>query len=109
MKPVTIPRHKFSGELYKFVRYNVGSTSEIKYLFSKSIKLTAGFDGSSKLKIRADEPLALGFLIKDIKDADGNLILDDAIWQISGVFPVVNAFNTVESYVMTGVKFQGTL
>lgn len=109
MKPMTIARHKFSGELYKFVRRQVGSNSEIEYYFAKPISLTAGLDQSNKMTIRCDEPLAIGFLIKDIKDANGNLILGDSVWQISTLQPVLNAFNTIESYLMKAVKYQGTI
>jgi len=109
MKSMTIARHKFSGELYKFVRKQVGSNTELQYYFAKQIKITAGLDVSNKMTIRADEPLAIGFLIKDIKDADGNLILSDSVWQISTVQPVLNAFNTIDSYTMKAVKYQGTL
>jgi len=109
MKPMTIARHKFSGELFKFVRRPVGDDSELEYYFSKNVNITAGLDASNKMTIRSDEPFALGFLIKDIKDANGNLILSDSIWQISTVLPVLNAFNTLDSYVMKAVKFQGTL
>jgi hypothetical protein len=109
MKPMTIARHKFSAELYKFVRRQVGSNSQIEYYFSKPINLTAGLDQSNKMTIRSDEPLAIGFLIKDIKDANGNLILGDSVWQISTLQPILNAFNTIESYLMKAVKYQGTL
>jgi hypothetical protein len=109
MKTMTVSRNKFSGELYKFLRKPVGSGSVLEYYFSKNINITAGLDPSNKMTIRCDEPLALGFLIKDIRDANGNLILSDSIWQISTVLPVLNAFNTIESYVMKAVKFQGTL
>jgi hypothetical protein len=109
MKPMTIARHKFSGELYKFVRRQVGDTSQIEYYFAKPVNLTAGLDTSNKMTIRCDEPLAIGFLIKDIKDANNNLILGDSVWQISTLQPVLNAFNTIESYLMKAVKYQGTL
>lgn len=109
MKPMTIARHKFSGELYKFVRETIGSTSELKYYFAKNVKLTAGLDTANRMTIRCDEPLAIGFLIKDVKDADGSLILGDTIWQINSVQPVLNAFNTIESYTMKAVKYQGTV
>jgi len=109
MKPMTIARHKFSGDLFKFLRKQNGDESVVEYYFAKNIKISAGLDPSNKMTIRCDEPLANGFLIKDIKDANGNLILSDSIWQISSLQPVLNAFNTVESYVMKAVKFQGTL
>jgi hypothetical protein len=109
MKPMTIARHKFSGELYKFVRRQVGSNTELEYYFAKPIKVTAGLDSSNKMTIRCDEPLAIGFLLRNIKDSNGNLILSDSVWQISSLQPVLNAFNTIESYSMKAVKYQGTL
>jgi hypothetical protein len=109
MKPMTIARHKFSGELYKFVRKQVGNTFELEYYFAKTINVTAGLDQSNKMTVRCDEPLAIGFLLKDIKDANGNLILGDSVWQVSSLQPVLNAFNTIDSYTMKAVKYQGTL
>ena len=49
------------------------------------------------------------YTLQYIKDSNGNLILDDAIWQISGLEPILNAFNTIEGYRMKAVKYQGTL
>jgi hypothetical protein len=109
MKPMTIARHKFSGDLYKFLRKQNGDESIIEYYFAKNISITAGLDDNNKMTIRCDEPLALGFLIRDIKDANKNLILSDTVWQINSVQPILNAFNTIESYVMKAVKFQGIL
>jgi len=109
MKPMTIARHKFSGQLYKFVRRAIGSESVLEYYFSKQINLTAGLDRNNRMTIRCDEPLAIGFVIKDVKDANGNLILSESSWQISSLQPVLNAFNTIESYVMKAEKYQGTL
>jgi hypothetical protein len=109
MKPMTIARHKFSGELYKFVSRPLGSESTLEYYFSKNIKLTAGLDSANRMTILCDEPLTLGFLVKDIKDRDGNLILSDTIWQIQSIQPILNAFSGVDSYTMKAVKFQGII
>lgn len=109
MKPMTTPRHKYSGDLWKFVRKSRGSETEVEYYFAKNINLTAGLDQSNKMTIRCDEPLALGFLVANIKDANNNLILSDTIWQISSLQPVLNAFNTIDSYTMKAIKYQGTL
>jgi hypothetical protein len=109
MKPMTISRHKFTGDLWKFVRRPVGSESELEYYFAKSIEVTAGLDPSNRMTIRCKEPLALGFIVKNIKDSDGNLILSDIAWQIVSTQPVLNAFNSIDSYTMKAVKYAGTL
>lgn len=109
MKPLAYTRHKYSGELYKFVRSTVGTTSSLSYYFVGNVSLTAGLAKTGQLTIRSDQPLAIGSLIANIKDSTGNLILDDTIWQISGLEPVLNAFNAIESYRMKAVKYQGTL
>jgi hypothetical protein len=109
MKPMTISRHKFSGELYKFVIRSVGSDEILEHYFSKTLMLTAGIGSDNRMTIRCDEPLALGSLIANIKDSSGNLILSDSVWQISGLQPVLNAFNTLDSYVMKAVRYTGTL
>ena len=109
MKPRAYSRHKFSGEFYKFVRTNIGDTSTVRHYFVGDVSFTAGLDTASRLTILSDEPFPIGCLIANIKDADGNLILDDQIWQISNLQPVLNAFNTLESYTMRAVKYQGTI
>jgi hypothetical protein len=61
------------------------------------------------LTIKTEEPIAIGCLIANIKDTDGNLILDDQIWQVTTLVPVFNAFNAIESYRSRATKFQGEL
>lgn len=109
MKPLAYTRHKYSGEFYKFVRSTVGTDTSLSYYFVGNVALTAGLAKTGQLTIRSDQPIAIGSLIANIKDSTGNLILDDAIWQISGLEPVLNAFNAIESYRMKAVKYQGTL
>lgn len=109
MKPITTPRHKYSGELYKFIRKQQGSETVLEYYFAKKINIIAGLNDKNKMSIKCDEPLAVGFLIKDIVDNNNNLILADTVWQIDSLVPVLNAFNTIDSYRMTAVKYQGTI
>lgn len=109
MQPMAYNRHKYSGDFYKFVRETVGDTSTVKYYFVGNIALSAGLDLSGRMVIRTDEPMALGCLIANIKDAQGNLILDNMIWQVSSLQPITNAFNTIQGYRVRVVKFQGTI
>jgi hypothetical protein len=109
MRTLAYQRNKYSAELYKYVRESVGDTSELKYYFVGNVMITAGIDKTGRMNIRADQPFAVGTLLKDIKDSDGNLILDDTIWQVSNLEPILNAFNAVESYRMRATKFQGTI
>lgn len=109
MQPMAYARNKYSADFYKFVREDIGDTSTVKYYFVNNVAITAGIDTAGRLSVRCDEPLPIGSLVANIKDADGNLILDDQVWQISSLQPVLNAFSTVESYQMKTVKFQGTL
>lgn len=109
MKSNAYTRNKFSGELYKFVVGNKGKTVTVDYYFAGIVALTAGLDDNQRLSIRTDEPIAIGCLIANIKDADGNLILDDQVWQVTTLSPVFNAFNTIESYRSRATKFQGEL
>lgn len=109
MKTLGFQRHKYSGEYYKFVREVVGDTSTVNYYFVGNIPLTAGIDTNGKLIIKSEQPIPTGSLVANIKDSNGNLILDDTIWQISSLQPVLNSFNTVEHYTMKTVKYQGTL
>jgi hypothetical protein len=109
MKPLAYTRHKYSGDFYKYVRETVGDTSVLKYYFVGNILLTAGIDKTGRMTIRTDQPIAVGSLVANIKDSNNNLILDDTIWQISNLEPVLNAFNNVEGYRLRAVNFQGTI
>jgi hypothetical protein len=109
MQPTGFIRYKYSADFYKFVREVVGDTTAIKYYFVGNIAISAGIDTAGRLSVRSDQPLPIGCLIANIKDADGNLILDDQVWQVSSLQPVLNSFNTIESYQMKTVKYQGTL
>lgn len=109
MQPTAFIRYKYSGDFYKFVRENIGDTTNVKYYFVSNIAISAGIDTAGRLSIRCNQPIPIGCLIANIKDADGNLILDDQVWQISSLQPVLNSFNTIESYQMKTVKYQGVI
>ena len=109
MKPMGYNRYKYSAELYKFVREAVGTSSIVKYYYVGNIALTAGLGPTGKMVIKTDEPVAIGSVISKIKDANGELILDSESWQVSGLEPILNAFNSIESYRLKAVKFQGEL
>lgn len=109
MQPAAFIRYKYSGDFYKFVREVVGDTTTVKYYYVGNIALSAGIDTAGRLSIRCDQPIPIGCLIANIKDADNNLILDDQVWQISSLQPVLNSFNTIESYQMKTVKYQGVI
>lgn len=109
MKAVTTPRHKYSGQLYKFITKQQGSEFIVEYFFAKEINITAGLTAKGRMGLKCDEPLAEGFLIKNIKDSNGNLIMSDTSWRIESVYPVLNAFNTIDSYRMTAGKYQGNI
>ena len=109
MNPTAFTRYKYSADFYKFVREGVGTTSTVKYYFVNNVAITAGIDPAGRLSVRCDEPLPIGCLIGNIKDSNGKLILDDQVYQISSLQPVLNSFNTIESYQMKTVKFQGQI
>jgi hypothetical protein len=109
LKPKSISRHKYSGELYKFISKQQGSEFIVEYYFAKKINITAGLTDKGRMGLKCDEPLAEGFLIKNIKDSSGNLIMSDTSWRIESVYPVLNAFNTIDSYRMTAGKYQGSI
>jgi len=109
MKPMAYTRHKYSAEFYKFVNEVVGDTETTKYYFVGIVSITAGLDISGRLGVRSEQPLPMNSVIANIRDSNGELILDDSSWQIVGLEPVLNAFSAIESYRMKAVKFQGTL
>lgn len=109
MKPMAYARHKYSGDFYKSVIEKTGSTEISKYYFVGSVPITAGLDISGRMGIRCEQPIPVNSVIKDIKDSENNLILDNTSWLIVGLEPVLNAFNNIESYRMKATKFQGEL
>jgi hypothetical protein len=102
-------RHKYSADFYKFVIEKVGDTETTKYYFVGVVPITAGLDISGRLGVKCEQPIPINSVIANIKDTNGELILDDSAWQIVGLEPVLNAFSSIESYRMKAVKFQGTL
>lgn len=109
VKPMAYNRHKYSADFYKFVNQQAGDTQITKYYFVGVVPITAGLDISGRLGIRCEQPIPINSVISNIKDLNGELILDDSAWQIVGLEPVLNAFSSIESYRMKAVKFQGTL
>lgn len=109
MRSIAFRRNKYSGDLYKFVRETIGDTSELKYYFAGKILLSASLDISGRMLIKSDEPITIGCLVANITDSNNNIILDNAIWQINGVEPVLSSFNTIEEYRHKANKFQGTI
>lgn len=109
MKSNAFERHKYSGELYKFVRKTVGDTSTLEYYFVGPINIVPGLNKANQFTLRCDEPLAIGCLISNIKDSNNDLILGNTIWQVSNVEPILDAFSRVIAYRMRTVKFQGVI
>lgn len=109
MKTLAHQRYKYTADIYKFVRKTVGDTSTVEYYFAGKTNIMFGINANNQSTVRCEEPLAIGWLLANVKDSNNNLILDDVIWQVSHLQPIANAFNTVESYTMKVVKYQGTL
>lgn len=107
MYATSYQRYKYSADLYKFVVKSVGQEQQIEYYFAKRIALVAGLDDQQRMFVRSEEIIAPGSLLKDVRDADGKLILDDSQWQITTTTPVLNAFNNVESYRMKAIQYLG--
>lgn len=109
MKTSAYQRYRYTGDVYKFVRESVGDSSTLKYYYAGTIQLLLGTDKTQRTIVRAEQPLALGTVVANIKDASGALILDGTNWQINNLQPIFNAFGTVESYRMAATKYQGTV
>lgn len=109
MKPAAYQRHKYSADLYKYVLKKVGADEVVEYYFTETISLTAGIDQNQRLNITTDEPLAIGYLLVNIRDRQGTPILADMAWQISTAIPLLNAFGNVDGFRCRAVKFQGEI
>ena len=109
MKTSAHQRYKYTADVYKFTRKTVGDTSTLNYYFAGNVSVQAGVDKTQRMIIRCEQPFALGTVLADIKDTNGSPILDGTNWQINNLQPIFNPFGAVESYRMTGVKYQGTL
>ena len=109
MKPNAFQRLKYSGEFYNFVIEEKGSEIEINYFYSGNIALMTDLDDNQRLNVKTKEPIPIGSLIRNIKDANGNLVLDDMIWQTQSLSPVFDVFNNIIFYRSRASKFQGDL
>lgn len=109
MKANAFMRYKYSGDLYKYVIKTTGDSQTQEYYFSKRIPLKASLELGGTLRLKTEEPVLVGSLISNIKDISGNPILDDQVWEITGVEPIVNAFSTVEEYRIRAIKYAGEL
>ena len=109
MKPNAFQRYKYSGDYYQFVIDEVGDTINIEYFYSGVIYLQADLDDNQRMTFKTDEPLPIGSLVANIKDANGDLILDDMVWRVETLSPVFNPFNSIENYRSRASKYQGEL
>lgn len=109
MKPAAYNRHKYSADLYKFVVKNEGSDEIVEYYFANTVSLTAGVDQNQRLNITTSEPMALGYLLLNIKDREEVPIFADMAWQISSSSPILNAFGNIEGYRSRAIKYQGEI
>lgn len=109
MRSNAYKRDKYTAEFYKFIVKNEGSEPTIEYYFVNNVSLTVVVDDNNRLNIRSSEPFPIGTLLKNIKDADGNLVLDDMVWRVETLVPVQSPFNTVESYRSRLTKYQGNV
>jgi hypothetical protein len=108
MRPMAYQRYKYTGNVYKFYGKEVGKTTVQQYYFANKINCSLNLKDISKLMLKASEPLSIGTIITDLTDANGDLVLDDMQFQVIGLQPVFNCFNTVEEYSMKLAKWTGT-
>lgn len=109
MRPLAYTRYKYSGQSYKSVLSTTGTTETVSFYFVGNVSLNIGMNKTGRMIATCDQPLPIASLIADIKDSNNNLILDQTVWQISSLQPVLNAFGNVEEYRMTLIKYQGTI
>ena len=109
MKTSGFQRYKYTADVYKFVRETIGDTSTLKYYFAGTVNLLAGLDRTQRMIIRCEQPFELGTILSNIKDSNNAEILENTNWQINNLHPIFNAFNTVESYRMAAIKYQGEI
>lgn len=102
-------KHKSSGELYKYTTKQVGQNTEESYYYVGNVFITAGMDKFGNMTISSDTNIPASSVIKNIKDIDGNLILDDTAWLINITTPSVDSFNSVSGYLSYASEFTGTL
>lgn len=109
MRSIAYQRYKYTADVYKVYSETVGDELISKYYFSNKILLSINLRNNAKLIVRSQEPLPIGTIIANLKDSDNNLVLDDTLFQITGLQPVMNCFNSIEEYSMTTAKWNGTL
>lgn len=109
MKATAYTRYKYSGELYKYVTKQVGDDQIQEYYFTGVVPLKAIVDFSGQLRLQCPQSIPVGSVINNIKDSNGQLLLEGQPWEITGLEPIVNAFNAIEEYRLRAIKFAGEL
>lgn len=109
MRSNAYKRDKYTAEFYKFVVTDEGSDAVIDYYFVKNVSITVVVDDNNRINIRSNEALPIGSLLRNIKDANGDLILDDMVWRVETLVPVQGPFNSIESYRSRLLKYTGLL
>lgn len=109
MNPNGFERYKYSGDFYNFVVEEIGDQINVEYFYAGKIFLKADLDDNQRITFKTEEPLPIGSLVANVKDSNGNLILDDLIWQISTLSPVFSPFNSIQFYRSRATVFQGEL
>jgi hypothetical protein len=122
MKVTAYQRYKYSGDIYKFYdtasdAFNsagefiqgISTIQPNEYYFAGKMSLALNLKDVFKLSVRAEQPLAIGTVIANLVDSTGSLVLDDMKFQVVGLQPVVNSFNTIEEYSMKLAKWIGVL
>lgn len=109
MKTSAFIRYRHSADVYKSVLTQIGDSESASYYFAGRINLIAGMNSQARMIIRCEQPFALGTLFANLKDNKSSLILDDIVWQVNSLQPVVDAFGNVEEYRMSVIKYQGTI
>lgn len=115
MRGQATTRHKYTADLWNFTEETViteldgeeVATTERSYYFSKKIKLTMGVDTLQRMKIFADEPIALYSRIRNVSDISGVNVLQGAVWQVTSTESVLSAMGLVEGYRMQAQLIQG--
>lgn len=109
MNPNAFKRYKYSADFYNFLVEEVGDDIKVNYFYAGKIFLTADLDDNQRITFFSKEPLPIGSLVANVKDARGDLILDDLIWQIATLSPIFDVFNSIQNYRSRATVFQGEL
>lgn len=99
MRPKAFQRYVFTADIWDFVELGEGSVLDKQYSYLKTINIAFSNDPFvARVNILSEEPIGLDFLVLNIRDSNGKMVLGNTQYRITEVVPIINVFDKTEGY-----------